>query len=55
MHILDKHSIVEIKLAALNILNCLVFDDIYTKKNAAVELREVIHQLDKLDKTLDKI
>ncbi|MBM7620175.1 hypothetical protein JOC95_002028 [Bacillus tianshenii] len=55
MHILDKHSIVELKLASLNILNSLVFDDIYTKENAAVELREVINYLDRLDQTLDTI
>ncbi|MBU9721328.1 MULTISPECIES: hypothetical protein [Bacillaceae] len=52
MNLYDKWDIVEVKLKCIRLLSFLEYDEIYTKKHAAKELREIITMLDEMDEEL---
>lgn len=52
MELSDKWYIVEMKLKCIKMLSFLENDEIYTKKDAAKEIREIIKLLDEMEEEL---
>jgi hypothetical protein len=54
MRIYYKSEIVAVKLKCLRLLGFLEYDEIYTKKHAAKEMRKIIKLLDEMEEELSE-